>query len=301
MNCSQSRYSNLRISKPCIPLLVFALLILHAWYSLISAAGTPANSEAQINPNQVHILAIGCCVPWLDASFCGRTTNDFVRALAKKMGIPQDNVKMVLDEQATYQGVLEGFRWLEERTGDRDTAIIFYLGHGRQLKDMGGDEADGLDEVFWLWSEKMPKSQWYAVNNRICIKDDEFSALVHRVPAGRKIVIVDSCQAGTVVEPMPRAGDKTKIAVITGAADGVDSKMVPEKKDSVFVRALIDAIEGGATDLARAFTIAEERTIRETQESCRERKRRSPGKKCKTQVPQMTDPHGVCRKMRLYR
>lgn len=283
--------------KPHI--LRYALLLwvlLAVWNLSVGAREAP---ERRITPERIHILAIGCCVPWLDASFCGKTTKEFVSALVEKLGVPNENVRLVLDKQATYHVVEDGFHWLAERTGEKDTAIIFYLGHGRQLKDVEGDEKDGLDEVLWLWSEKMPKSQWYAVNNKIWMKDDDFSALVLRVTAGRKIVIVDSCRAGTMIEPTPHSGDKTKIAVITGAADGVDSKMVPEKRDSVFIRAFIEAIRAGAASFEESFEIAKQRTTRETEAICRERKRKSPDKECETQIPQITDPHGICRSLRL--
>lgn len=133
------------------------------------------------------------------------------------------------------------------------------------------------------------------------MKDDEFNALVRRFPAVRMIIILDSCRGGKLVEPMPEPGAKTKIAVITGPADGVDSKMVPERKDSVFSRALIDAIDGGAADLEAACEIAKVRTINDTDIIYPERKLRPRAKTCDIQIPQITDPWGICRSLRFFR
>jgi hypothetical protein len=45
-------------------------------------------------------------------------------------GYPSDNIELLLDEQATAEGIRQGLRRLAEATGSEDTAVVFFSGHG---------------------------------------------------------------------------------------------------------------------------------------------------------------------------
>jgi hypothetical protein len=48
---------------------------------------------------------------------------------ATQCGYPPDQVRHLLDEQATAYNIRAELRWLAERTGEDDTAVFFFLGH----------------------------------------------------------------------------------------------------------------------------------------------------------------------------
>jgi hypothetical protein len=55
------------------------------------------------------------------------------------MGIPQENVKEVVDPEATYGGVVKGFEWLKEKASDNSAVIVYYNGHGMLVSDINTD------------------------------------------------------------------------------------------------------------------------------------------------------------------
>jgi hypothetical protein len=68
-------------------------------------------------------------------------------------------------------------------------AIVYYYGHGDQVRDRSGDEADGMDEV---WSTQG-------------IVDDELSALFARIhDSSRLYLFSDSCSSGSMMDTTNR-------------------------------------------------------------------------------------------------
>lgn len=92
--------------------------------------------------------------------------------------------KLFQNERATRPILTEAARaaWRGMKAGD---LFIFYIsGHGGQVRDLSGDEADGQDETICLWDGKL--------------SDDVLHDLWEEVPAGvRVLFITDTCNSGT--------------------------------------------------------------------------------------------------------
>jgi hypothetical protein len=71
-----------------------------------------------------------------------RTMVDALRSL----GFPDDHVRTLIGDRATSEAVLEGVRWLAERTGKGQTGVFLYAGHARQVSG-ADDDAETLDEA----------------------------------------------------------------------------------------------------------------------------------------------------------
>jgi metacaspase-1 len=66
-----------------------------------------------------------------------------------------------------------------------DLLFVHYSGHGTQVPDKNGDEADGYDEAIYLWDEP--------------VVDDTIRAALAQIPAGAMVVLAfDSCFSGTI-------------------------------------------------------------------------------------------------------
>src|SRR5260221_13851784 len=59
---------------------------------------------------------------------------DSARAIAKRMGVKDENLRHYKDGELTYDGMVKAFDELESRVADNDQVFIYYSGHGgRQL------------------------------------------------------------------------------------------------------------------------------------------------------------------------
>jgi hypothetical protein len=75
---------------------------------------------------------------------------DMQQALITKYGFPRDNIKMLLNSQATYQAILGAINWLAGVEDSSSTVVFLFSGHGFRAPDSRGldtdREVDGYDE-----------------------------------------------------------------------------------------------------------------------------------------------------------
>lgn len=113
-----------------------------------------------------------------------------------------------------------------------DLFVFFISGHGGQIKDTNGDEADGQDETLCLWDGEL--------------SDDILAGLWQEIPAGvRVLFITDTCNSGTNFRYRPRSLKRTLPRAYTGSlihfggcADGKSS--FGTESGGTFTTALID-------------------------------------------------------------
>ena len=108
------------------------------------------------------------------------------------------DVQSLTNERATRQAVAAAIDGVLGRAKSGDVVVIQYAGHGTQLPDGNGDEADGLDEA-WV-----P----YDYNDGEFVIDDDLGAMFDRYK-GRGIELVvftDCCHSGTSTRFMPAPG-----------------------------------------------------------------------------------------------
>jgi hypothetical protein len=112
---------------------------------------------------------------------CVNDANDYY-ALAEKVGF---EAATLCDDCATYGKVVNAIADKASRLEAGDIFWITYSGHGSQVPDTNGDEADGLDETWCLYDRQ--------------IVDDKLFDLWSRFKEGVRIVIFsDSCHSGTI-------------------------------------------------------------------------------------------------------
>jgi hypothetical protein len=109
--------------------------------------------------------------------------------LVHKFGFDRANIHVLIDEQATRQGIFAAVEDLSRRSGPDDIVFIHFSGHGSQAPDTNGDEPDGFDETILPHDSRTP--------GIADITDDEINALVSRFDSQSVVVILDSCHSGT--------------------------------------------------------------------------------------------------------
>lgn len=128
---------------------------------------------------------------------CEFDANDMA-AIARSQ---QMKTSTLLTKRATRGNVLAGIRRAARMLKGGDLFFISYSGHGGQVRDVDGDEADGQDETWCLYDGQLI--------------DDELYFELSRFAADTRILVLsDSCHSGTVtrdIPPPPPPGMRAKL------------------------------------------------------------------------------------------
>lgn len=111
------------------------------------------------------------------------------RILITRFGFAEDNIAVVLDKDATRENMLRVMREFVESTRPGDVAYFHFSGHGSQVDDTSGDEADKLDETILPHDAR--------TGSIPDITDDELQDIFGGLRASNSLVVLDSCHSGT--------------------------------------------------------------------------------------------------------
>ena len=109
-------------------------------------------------------------------------------AIARQQGMKP---AVLLTKKATRAALLAGMRAAAKTLQAGDLFFLSYSGHGGQVPDVTGDEADKKDETWCLFDGQLI--------------DDELYFEYSRFAAGVRILVLsDSCHSGTVTREVPQ-------------------------------------------------------------------------------------------------
>lgn len=108
-------------------------------------------------------------------------------AVAQSRGM---NASVLLTRKATRAKVLAGLRRAAKALRAGDLFFLSYSGHGGQVPDVSGDEADKQDETWCLFDGQL-------IDDELYFELGQFAAGV------RILVLSDSCHSGTVTRAAP--------------------------------------------------------------------------------------------------
>ena len=126
-----------------------------------------------------------------DLRGCVSDVDKMERLLTESFDFPAHNIRRLTDEQVIKQNVLHELDWLLGGAQAGDQLVLFFAGHGTQVLDQNGDEADGVDEVLCLWDMDFNNPESY-------LSDDDIHAFTQRLPDDVALTIIfDNCHSGT--------------------------------------------------------------------------------------------------------
>ena len=105
-------------------------------------------------------------------------------------GYSDAQVRLLLDDQATADGIRDGLRWLAGVAGTGDTALVFFSGHGGRVES--GSQAGNYIVPFDCDPADLPGT---------AIPGNELTGLLRDVQAQRVLVLFDCCYSGGTGEP----------------------------------------------------------------------------------------------------
>ena len=95
------------------------------------------------------------------------------------------------DNQATKANITETLADLIDRSDGNDHILYYHSGHGTQMKDKNGDEADGMDEVLCN----------YDFSNNNALRDDDLAEAIKDLGEMCTLhIMIDTCNSGTMSE-----------------------------------------------------------------------------------------------------
>ncbi len=121
---------------------------------------------------------------------CVNDAKQMKEVLTELFDFESDQIKTLLNKEATRQGIIDGLHWLAQG-GTEAMRVFHYAGHGYSLLDTSGDEKlDRTDEAL------VP----YDFSRRNLILDDDLQAIYqNKFPKnGNLTLIMDCCHSGTI-------------------------------------------------------------------------------------------------------
>lgn len=122
--------------------------------------------------------------------------------LIERYGFRAEDIVVLRDVEANRDQIVEAFRRHLGQAGPNGVAVFHYSGHGMQLPDNRGytgaddPEADNKDEAIATWGTQ---GDLYGY-----LLDDELGVLTGELKAGRVLIALDMCHAGTGTRGGPR-------------------------------------------------------------------------------------------------
>src|SRR5690554_1105050 len=159
-------------------------------------------------------------------------------------GFADENIITLIDAQATKNGIIQAFEHLNGQLKKGDIVVVHYSGHGQQIFDDNGDEADGLDEALVPYDAFATYSHMYQGENHI--RDDQLEQIINQYrnlvgSEGQVLFIMDSCHSGS----MTRGG-----VARGGVGALVPSDWIDNKQEEKSASGLFQATEKLAEDAA---------------------------------------------------
>lgn len=170
---------------------------------------------------------------------------------------PAPNVTLLLDAEATGDRIRAALVDLAARTGPNDTALVFFSGHGAYK----GSNSEVQQYI-------LPYDCASDNFTGTAISGAEMTTLLRNIPAGRLLILFDSCHSGGVGEPkgvLPQLKIGLSESYYAGLAQGRGRVVIASCRadeyswalegmnHSLFTHYLLEALQGQAKTLGDGF------------------------------------------------
>jgi hypothetical protein len=118
----------------------------------------------------------------------------------ERCAYPQDQVHLLVGEQADRQNILDGLEGLAKTCQPGSTVIVYFSGHGYKVAH------PALGTQFYL----MPNGYLLSALPKTAIRGSEFAGKLAAIPAQKLLLIFDCCHAGGVAAENPAGGQATE-------------------------------------------------------------------------------------------
>ncbi|MGQ0677774.1 MAG: caspase family protein, partial [Rhodospirillales bacterium] len=211
-----------------------------------AAAPAPGPAAASAKP-KLNLLSIGVSQyrrADLNLGLAAKDAADLARLVEGQRGALYDavQVKLLSDEAATREAVIDGMDWILRETGPRDLAMVFVAAHG--VNDDAG--------VYYLLPHDADPDRLRST----AVPQEELRRTLAAV-AGKALFFIDTCHAGNVLGKLPLRRDVNRLVnelasaesgvVVFAASTGQQlSAEDPSWGNGAFTKALLEGLAGKA-------------------------------------------------------
>lgn len=161
----------------------------------------------------------------LDLKGCVDDSTRWAKAL-RTLGF--EVLPLLHERQATRRALVEGLRGLIRSAKPGDELVFQFAGHGAQVKDVSGDEADSLDEA-WVPADFR--------ENGLLYDDDIYLETLSLNPQAYLTLFLDSCHSGSSVRMLfdvsQPVGENRRARFIQ-LADTEAARMIELRRDAAY-------------------------------------------------------------------
>jgi WD40 repeat protein len=177
--------------------------------------------------------------------YSAKDASDFSSSLKKQEGLLYNkvNIRLLTDELATREAILDGLDWLQVNCSRKDIAIIFLSGHGIN---------DNVGLFYYL-----PVSANISRLKATCIPFSDFENTLSAI-TGKVIVFADACHSGGIyTDNSAKTPDLTRVMnelsdsevgaiIFTSCTPSQLSYENDTWKNGAFTKALVEGMNGSA-------------------------------------------------------
>jgi Caspase domain len=176
--------------------------------------------------------------------------------LVQVLGVPPENMTVLLNEQATLVNIKRVLGTdLRRRAGEKDTVIIYYAGHGAPEPDATSADGDGLEKYLVPYDADANDLYTTALPMR------EIETILTRLASERVVFITDTCYSGaTAGRTFATASRRAVVSeaflsrlasargriVLTASRGSEVSEERDDLKHGVFTYYLLEGLRGAA-------------------------------------------------------
>lgn len=149
-------------------------------------------------------------IPGADLRGCVNDVNNVEKALQKWCGFSKSGIRKITDFRCTTQRMKKEIAKLIGNAKRGDVLYLHYSGHGSNVPDKDGDEADARDEILCPTDLDWKKP----------LTDDWIGKQFDRLPKGVNLTVVfDSCHSGTATRAIGPPDEKIKSRYLPSPRD----------------------------------------------------------------------------------
>ena len=206
-------------------------------------------SEIFVIRPKLYILAVGVSTysnTAFNLKFADKDAGDFVRAMMSQKNLLYRDVvvKLLTNERATRDEVLDGLDWILRETTSNDVAMVFFAGHG----------VNDQNNYYYF-------CPYNIVPARLLSTGVSFSTIKNTVAAiaGKALFFVDTCHSGNSIGLSARRGTPdinsvinelssadNGVVVFSAATGSGSSYERDEWNNGAFTKALVEGLSGTA-------------------------------------------------------